>query len=371
MPEGRHVFSMSVKVTGCNNDFSDAGKLASAIAWWKSNGIEKVWLESYRHGERVSNQRLGQLRERLVAAGFETCGMITPTMLNNPERGAKEAQMVVCWSDEVAQRRLREEVVRAVGFFDTVIIDDFMFSICDDRCKRCSADKKARGIASWPEYKRTLLAKVCERDLIGAARGANPRARLIIKYPCWWRNYARAGYDPVRQTDLFGSCWIGTETRDANPDPLQACWIVAWIDELTGGKCGGGWYDALDCTPQKFVEQAYYTILGGAKESLIHCYDYILAKDPGRTPFGEKARCSDDARKALSEAMPRLRRLADFLRGSRRGKFKMGSNGVSEHLFTKEGKVWRARLNTSKRKVDGLEPGAFELKEFDAGADRF
>ena len=69
------------------------------------------------------------------------------------------------------------------------------------------------------------------------------------------------------------------------------------MDSITQGRCGGGWYDALDCRPEKFIEQARYTILGGMKESLVHCYDYLLADDPGRTPFGEKAKspraCAD------------------------------------------------------------------------------
>ena len=58
MPEAKHVFSMSCKVTAVNGDLATAEGRAKAIAWWKKNGFSKLWLESYRHGERVPTERL-------------------------------------------------------------------------------------------------------------------------------------------------------------------------------------------------------------------------------------------------------------------------------------------------------------------------
>ena len=363
VPEAKHVFSMSCKVTAVNGDLATAEGRAKAIAWWKKYGFTKLWLESYRHGERVPTERLVEERDEFRAEGFEVCGMITPTMLNDPKPGAKEAQMIVCWSDPKARERMREECARAARIFDTVILDDFLFSNCGDGCERCRAYKAARKISDLGEYRRTLMYEVCERDILPAAKNANPESHFIIKYPCWWRRYEARGYSPVRQASLFGECWVGTETRDANPEPIQACWIMAWMNEVTGGRCGGGWYDALDCTPEKFVEQAYYTILGGAKESLVHCYDYLLSDDPGRTPFGEKAGSPRKCREAFERAAPELRRLADFVAGAERCSFSMGADGVSTHEFRKNGKQYVARLNTKNEPVAGLSPHGFELKE--------
>ena len=244
-----------------------------------------------------------------------------------------------------------------------MIIDDFLFSCCGDGCEICRADKAARNVAEWEEYRRTLMYEVCECDILPAAKKANPKSHFIIKYPCWWRLYEKRGYSPARQAALFGECWVGTETRDANPEPIQACWIMAWMNEITGGRCGGGWYDALDCTPEKFVEQAYYTILGGAKESLVHCYDYLLSDDPGRTPFGEKAGSPRKCREVFERAAPELRKLADFVSGAERGSFSMGADGVSTHEFTKGGRRFVARLNTKNEPVAGLPAHGFELKE--------
>ena len=352
MPTSPHVFSMSCKVTAVNGDLATPEGRAKAVVWWKKHHITKLWLESYRHGECASAERLAEERDAFRAEGFEVCGLITPTSLSVPTPEQRDRKFwVTCWSDPKARERMREESARAARLFDTVILDDFMFSSCGDECANCAADKAARGIADRGEYKRTLLYEVCERDILPAAREANPKAHFIIKYPCWYRNYAQRGYSPARQATLFGECWIGTETRDANPEPLQACWIAAWMDALTEGRCGGGWYDPLDCGPEKFVEQARYTILAGMRESLVHCYDYLLADDPGRTPFGEKTDRSHACRIAFERHAASLRKLAELVRGAVRGPFEMLPCGVSRHAFRKDGQSFAIYLNTKDEPV--------------------
>lgn len=367
IPSSPHVFSMSCKVTACNGDLATPLGRARAMDWWRRHNFTKIWLETYRHGERVSSERIIEERDAFRTEGFEVCGMITPTMLNDALPDKAEPQLVVCWSDPIARKRMQEEVARAARLFDTVIIDDFLFSICDDNCPRCCADKTARGIADWGEYRRALLFEVCKRDILPVAREANPHAHFIIKYPCWYGKYAERGYDPIKQTALFGECWIGTETRDANPEPLQSCWIAAWTDSLTGGRCGGGWFDALDCSSDKFIEQARYTILGGAMESLVHCYDYLLADDHGRTPFGEKASCSHACREAFEREAASLLALAKRIRGAERGPFEMLSCGVSRHEFRKDGQSFAIYLNTMDEPVAvpdaGLTLAPHELRE--------
>lgn len=375
MPESEHVFSMSVKVTGVIGDLATKEGRAKAVAWWKKHRIKKLWLESYRHGRSVSSELLAEERDAFRAEGFGVCGMITPTSLSVPTPKQKEGKFwITCWSDPVARERIREECARAARLFDTVILDDFMFSMCNDKCARCTADKAARKIDDWGEYRRELLFEVCERDILPTVRTANPKSHFIIKYPCWYRDiwhngydYAQRGYSPVRQAELFGECWIGTETRDANPEPLQACWIAAWMDAITGGRCGGGWYDPLDCSPEKFVEQARYTILGGMKESIIHCYDYLLSEDPG-VMYESSAR-SHDCRRAFEREIDNLAALADKVRGAERGKFEMLPCGVSRHEFRKDGRAFAIFVNTKGMPVripgSGIVLGPHEMRESD------
>jgi len=362
MPTSRHVFSMSCKVTAVNGDLSSPEGRAKAIDWWRKHGFTKLWLESYRHGESVPTERLVEERDAFRQAGFEVCGMITPTSLSEPKPGEKRRKFwVTCWSDPKARDRIRAETARAAKVFDTVIIDDFLFSACGDKCALCKAGKAARGLDDWGEYRRELMYEVCEKDILPTVKAANPKAHFIIKYPCWWRDYERHGYSPARQAKLFGECWVGTETRDANPDPIQACWIMAWMDKIAEGRCGGGWYDPLDCGPEKFVEQAYYTILGGAKESLVHCYDYLIADNPG--VMYENSSRAHACRAEFERRLADIRRLADLLQGAERGPFAMGADGVSTHQFRKGGKAFTVRVNTTGGSVAGLPPHGVECAE--------
>lgn len=334
-----HVFSMSCKVNALNGAFATSEGRARAIAHFRKCHVTKLWLESYRHLEHVDVGRLREVSSAFRAAGFETCGMITPTQLNDSH------QMVCCWTDPVACERLAAECAKAAGVFDCIIMDDFLFTSCT--CARCAEAKTKSGAKDWGAFRRQLMMDVCRQHVIAAGRAVNPRVQFIVKYPCWYDGYANAGYDPVPETELFGACWIGTETRDANPNPLQACWIMDWMDRQTNGKCGGGWYDPLDSKPAKYVEQARYTILGGARESLLHCYDYLAADDPGTTPFGENMSGGHACSAAFLVEADGLKLLADTLDGATRGPFTLESNGVSRHAFTKDGVRYEAFQNTT------------------------
>ena len=335
-----HVFSMSCKVTSCNGALSNAGKREEFAEWCKENHITKLWLESYRHGESVPSSLLRKERNDFRSKGMDVCGMITPTCLNEPSENGK-SPIETCWSDPAARKKLSREIRRAARLFDTIIIDDFLFTNHDDDCLSCSEDKARKGIEDWEEYRRDLLLEVCQEAIITPARKVNPEIRMIIKFPCWWKGWEKSGYSPLAEAELFGECWIGTETRNANPDPLQACWIVGYTQNITGGRCSGGWYDALDSTPLKFIEQAYYTILGGAKESLIHCYDYIISDDPGLTPYGEKSDSQASCKAIFEERSGELFELAKRLEGAEVIGCEMLEDGSSLHTFQKDGQQFQ------------------------------
>lgn len=348
LPSEAHVFSLSCKVTAVNGDFGTAEGRAKAVVWCRANHITKLWLESYRHAEQVPITRLVEVRDAFRKEGFAVSGMITPTQLNDSK------SMVCCWTDPKACARLAEETVRAASVFEEIIFDDFLFTDC--QCARCQAEQKRRGFKDRGAFRCALMQEVCTKFILEPGKKANPKAQFIVKYPCWWQRYKIRGYDPVAEAKLFGRCWVGTETRDMNPNPLQACWIMDWMDKITDGRCGGGWYDPLKIAhPSKFVEQARYTILGGAKESIIHCYDYLLANDPGKAAFNE----SMDGRMACAVAFEAeaagLAKLADTLEGAVRGPFKMEANKVSRHAFAKDGVRYEAFQNTSGKDVE-LKP---------------
>ena len=107
LPAEAHVFSLSCKVTALNGDFGTAEGRARTVDWCRRNGMTKLWLESYRHAERVPTERLVEVRDAFRKEGFSVSGLITPTQLNDSK------SMVCCWTDPKARARLAEECVRA------------------------------------------------------------------------------------------------------------------------------------------------------------------------------------------------------------------------------------------------------------------
>lgn len=363
-----HVFSMSVKVSSLNRELRDAGKRNGFVEWLRKTPISKLWIESYRHGEYVGSDLLAEYRDYFRSAGFAVSAMVTPTCLNDPAPGEERAPFVVCWSDGKARERLAREAERVASLFGETIVDDFLFSSCTKECPRCLEAYARSNTQDWALFKRELMRQVSLESVVGPARKANPSARTIVKFPCWYRNWADNGYDCVSQPRLFGACWAGTETRDANKDAMQGVHVLELLDGASGGRCLGGWYDALDCTAEKFIEQARYTILGGAKESLIHCYDYLLAEDPGITPFGEKASRSTRHADMFCAQSHGLAALAAALEGAEALRHEWVRESAFEpapltcHVFKKGETLLRAYQNTSsspasipQEHLEGLE----------------
>jgi len=113
----------------------------------------------------------------------------------------------------------------------------------------------------------------------------------------------------VRQTADYDRIWVGTETRDYD-DPqwggkvqYEAYFIMRWLGEIGGAKCGGGWFDPYGTHEDTYVEQARQTVLADAKEMLLFCYGSLL----GNTGPANVAR--------LRTEIPHLFELASLVRG--------------------------------------------------------
>ena len=164
--------------------------------------------------------------------------------------------------------------------------------------------------------------------------------------------------DAQRIVEIFGDCWIGNETRDRHPEPLQACWYVQRANRLFGDRCGGTWFDPLDSEPEKFVEQARYALPGGARELLFHAWDYLFAEDPGQVPFVQDMSRGRVGGLAFEREASGLRELAAILAGAEQGPVDMFA-GVSRHEFRRGGRLMVAWQNTTgKETTVHMPPGA-------------
>src|SRR5206468_11755765 len=93
--------------------------------------------------------------------------------------------------------------------FDAVILDDFFFYNT-----KSEADIAAKGKRSWTRYRLERMHDIARDLVIGPAHHANPRVRVIIKYPNWYEHFQGTGFDRDKEPTLFDGIHTGTETRD-------------------------------------------------------------------------------------------------------------------------------------------------------------
>jgi hypothetical protein len=143
--------------------------------------------------------------------------------------------------------------------------------------------------------------------MVKPTHAANPRTQLIIKFPQWYDRFHLFGYDPARMPEWFDQVWVGTEVRDPSTprwgflQPTEGYMNFRWLSSVAGKKVRGAWFDHIECSAQNFVDQAYGSVLAGARElTLFHLGD-LLTPHPGD--------------QLLAERMPELQKLADRMRG--------------------------------------------------------
>jgi hypothetical protein len=163
-----------------------------------------------------------------------------------------------------------------------MIVDDFF----------CSGDtsalsRQAKGDRSWGQYRRDLMTDLAQRMVLAPAREENPDIFVIIKYPQWYDRFHKFGYDVQREPPLFDQVWIGTETR--GPDTRRMGFVpqyegfvnFRWLSTFAPEKIGGAWFDHIDCQANDFIDQAYQSVLAGAREIIFFNYFDLMQGHPG------------------------------------------------------------------------------------------
>ncbi|MBN2130015.1 MAG: hypothetical protein JW741_10990 [Sedimentisphaerales bacterium] len=256
---------------------SDEG-IDSAIDWCRQTGVTHAFIESFRDGYTAQRQALEHARTRFRSASLDVSGCVTTTGVGKKSTGWESA---TCFTDEPTQKHLQEIFEYAASIFDEIMIDDFLFTDC-----QCDACRQARGDMSWSAYRAKLMIDLSRDRILAPARAVNPNVKIILKYPQWYDDFHNRGYEVVEQTADYDRTWVGTETRDyADPRwggkvQYEAYFIMRWLGEIGGPKCGGGWFDPYGTHEDTYVEQARQTVLADAKEMLLFCYGSLL-RDTG------------------------------------------------------------------------------------------
>jgi hypothetical protein len=209
------------------------------------------------------------------------------------------------WEHPKTQKDISQFFTENAPIFDDLIVDDFF---CTGDTSQQS--EQARGARSWGEYRRDLLTSLAQSIMVKPAHAARGQTRLIVKFPQWYDRFQFFGYDPQRLCPQFDQVWVGTEVRDPKTrrmgfvQPTEGFMNFRWLASQNGEKVQGAWFDHIECSAQNFVDQAYQSVLAGARElTLFHLGD-LMEGHPGDV--------------ALAKEIPNLIELASRVQGKKR-----------------------------------------------------
>jgi hypothetical protein len=271
-----YVTSRQVEQLAINQDVR-----AKATQTIKRMGITKLYLEVYRGGHVVSSEHLIFVRDWLKSVNIEVVGGIATVPGGDFGFRQKGPLGWFNWQNEKTRRDLEKIIRMSAGIFDTIIVDDFF----------CTGDvsdesKAAKGERSWGQYRRELLTELAQSILIGPAKEVNPDITMIVKYPQWYDRFHLFGYDTKTLPELFDKVWVGTETRGRNTQrygfvqPYEGFVNYRWLADIAGAKIGGAWFDHGDCAEHDFIDQAYTSVLAGARELVFFNFGNVMAGHP-------------------------------------------------------------------------------------------
>jgi alpha-L-rhamnosidase len=257
-------------------------KRDATLAKLRPLGVTRVFLEGRRGDECVPPGTLAEVRDFLVAHGIRGSGGIAT--VPGSSFGTRQTGGLdwLNWESEKTRSDIAAFFREDAPVFDELIVDDFF----------CTGDtsltsERARGGRTWSQYRRDLLVSLIEPLMLQPAREQRPDVRLIIKFPQWYDRFHLFGYDPARMSVPFDQVWVGTEVR--NPltrrmgfvQPTEGYLNFRWLSSVCGAKTTGAWFDHIECTPENFVDQAYQSVLAGARELTLFRLGDLVAGHPG------------------------------------------------------------------------------------------
>ena len=235
--------------------------------------VDKVWLETFRGGERTPEADVLKVKAFFAAKGIATSGGIMAYEGGRPGDGLTGFR----YEDPAEREKFRQIVAYTAGVFDEIIFDDlFIFN------SRSEAAQKAKGDLSWTDYRLKVMKAVGEDLVVKNARSVNPRIHLIIKPPNWYDQYQFSGYNLEAQPKVFDMVYAGTETRDSDNTAMhlqqyQSYDIMRYYEHIKPGKFGGGWVDpGARQTLNRYTEQIEDTLFAKPRQITLWSYGNAL-----------------------------------------------------------------------------------------------
>jgi hypothetical protein len=245
--------------------------------------FDKVYLEVYRNGQFADEGSLAPIKKFFAAHGIAVSGGVTLAA------GGHAGQFgTFDYENPQDRAECQRAVELAARNFDEVILDDFFFYT-----SKSDADIAAKGSRSWTRYRLEKMREVAQTLVLRPAHAANPRVRMIIKYPNWYEHFQGLGYDLDQEARQFDAIYTGTETRDPETtDQLlqqyESYLIVRYFDHVRpDGGNRGGWVDTYDTHyVDRYAEQLWDTLFARAPE--ITLFNWADLADPAAIVAGDR-----------------------------------------------------------------------------------
>lgn len=257
-------------------DLTDAQLREDMEKYLRYLPLTKVYVENHRATTDIPVRRLKEIRAIIEEYGVKVSGGITSTVLvNNIQKPSLFDTF--CYSDPAHRAEYLRIVRENAEAFDEIILDDFFFTSC--RCEMCI---EAKGKRSWQDFRQEQMAEF-SREIVAAAKEVNPKMNFIIKYPNWYESHQATGYNPGIQKEIFDMIYTGTETREPfyaaqHLQRYESYSAMRLMENAAPGRNGGGWIDLGGSADNisRFLEQAEFTYLGGAKEMVLFNFPSLL-----------------------------------------------------------------------------------------------
>jgi hypothetical protein len=226
--------------------------------------VDKVYLETHRDRLLVDDATLEAAKQFFAAHGVAVAGGITFTV-SEPNRFE-----TFSYSNPEHRKAVQQIAEHTARHFDEIILDDFFFTSTKSAYDVQAMQKMDTAARSWTGYRLAVMQDAARNLVIGPAKRANPRARVIIKYPNWYDHFPALGFDLARGPQLFDGIYTGTETRDAvrsaqHLQPYLGYNIMRYFQNIAPGRNGGGWVDTGGATYyDRYAEQLWMTLFARA-----------------------------------------------------------------------------------------------------------
>ena len=305
-------FEVSVYIpVGIVQSFADPQKLVDDWARISRQlKVDKVYIEVQRDRRMADDALLERVKKFFLDHGVQVAGGMA---LSDGSIGGQFKSF--CYTDPGDRRFVQSAAELAARHFDEVIQDDFFFVNTKNE-----SDIAAKGDQSWTQFRLGLMDDVAENLIVKPARAANPKVKMVIKFPNWYEHFQGLGYDLSREPEIFDGIYTGTETRDPviTDQHLQAYesyQIVRYFENIKPGGNGGGWVDTYSIRyVDRYAEQLWDTLFAKAREMTLFEWSAMSRPiEPGERAAWENLPTSFDYKQMLNNsAEPTMARVAGY-----------------------------------------------------------